>query len=85
MFNFEKMKSSLQEKKSALHERIEKAVFIKPDRSSSLPNPMDDSIETTEKFWDEVNTGVYDDTEVIDINSEKALEHSQDNDSEKAA
>tara|TARA_B100001179_G_C18477206_1_gene354070 strand:- start:30 stop:287 length:258 start_codon:yes stop_codon:yes gene_type:complete len=85
MFNFEKITSSLKEKKSKIHDRIEKATFLKPTRSSSIPNPLDDTIATTEKFWDKVNRGVYDDPEVIDINTEKSLENSRDNNSEKAA
>lgn len=50
MFNFEKLTSSLKEKKSKIHDRIEKAAFLKPTRSSSIPNPMDDTIERTENF-----------------------------------
>lgn len=82
MFKFENLKNNIKEKRSQINQRIEKATFIKPTRSSPLANPMDDSVATTEEFWNTDTHKEHDDSEVINVNPDAILSISGENDSE---
>lgn len=64
---------------------FEKMFSLKSDRTSPLPNPIDDSIEKTEKFWNGVNSGAGEDAETIEINIQESTDSSHDTKPKKAA
>lgn len=81
MFNFEKIKQSIKNTPHEIKEGIRKMRTIDYTRSSPLPNPMDDSIEKTQKFWDRLERGAYDGTQALEITAKD----SNDNVPKKAA